>query len=87
MLKKEDGCRNTIIDAWGSPSYESNMILAASKIKHCGEKLVEWSCSSFGSIKRQLAEASKLLVLAEEASKLLVLAEKVAARGGSFDQV
>ena len=77
MWMKEDGCRNTIIDAWGFPSVESNMILASSKIKHCGAKLVEWSRTSFGSIKRQLAEASKLLVLTEEA----------AARGGSFDQV
>ena len=74
---KEEGCRNTINDAWGFPSSESDMILASSKIKHCGEKLVEWSRTSFGSIKRQLAEAPKLLVLAEE----------VAARGCSCDQV
>ena len=38
---------------------------------------MEWSQTSFGSIKRQLAGASKLLVLAEEA----------VARGGSYDQV
>ena len=77
MWMKEKGCRNTINDAWGFPSSESDMILASSKIKHCGEKLVEWSRTSFGSIKRQLAEAPKLLVLAEE----------VAARGCSCDQV
>ena len=38
---------------------------------------MEWSQTSFGSIKRQLVGASKLLVLAEEA----------VARGGSYDQV
>ncbi|KAK9992681.1 hypothetical protein SO802_027666 [Lithocarpus litseifolius] len=61
----------------GFPSYESNMILASSKIKLCGKKLVEWSRTSFRSVKRQIAEVSKALVLAEEA----------AAGGGSFDQV
>jgi len=44
------------------------MILASSKIKHCVEKLVEWSWTSFGSIKSQLAEATKKLVLAKEAA-------------------
>ncbi|KAK7833098.1 hypothetical protein CFP56_025846, partial [Quercus suber] len=58
------------------PSFESNVLLASSKILHCGEKLTVWS-QSFGSIKRQLVEASKRLVLAEEA----------AARGASYDQV
>ena len=77
MWMKEDGCRNTITDAWGLPSYESNMVLASSKIKHCGLKLAEWSRSSFGSIKRQLAEASKMLGLAEVE----------AARGAPYDQV
>nr|POE53099.1 hypothetical protein CFP56_13643 [Quercus suber] len=77
MWMKEEGCRNTIVDAWGVPSFASNMLLALSKMVHCGEKLTVWSWSSFGSIKRQLAEASKRLVLAEEA----------AARGGSYDQV
>ena len=38
---------------------------------------MEWSQTSFGSIKRQLAGASKLLVLVEEA----------ATRGGSYDHV
>nr|POE62582.1 hypothetical protein CFP56_42596 [Quercus suber] len=70
-------CKKTIIDAWGLPSFECNMLLAPSKIKSCSEKLVEWSRSSFGSIKRQLAEASKMLVSTKEA----------AARGGSIDQV
>ena len=74
---KKEGCRNTIVDAWGFPTYESNMVLASSKIMHCEEKLVEWSRSSFGSIRRQLAEASKMLGLAEEA----------VARGASYDQV
>nr|POE80495.1 hypothetical protein CFP56_04852 [Quercus suber] len=75
MWMKEDGCRATIVDAWGYPSYDSSMILASSKIKHCGEKLVEWSQTSFGSIKSQLAEATKKLVLTEEA----------AARGSSYE--
>ena len=77
MWMKKEGCRNTIVDAWGFPTYESNMVLASSKIMHCEEKLVEWSWSSFGSIKRQLAEALKMLGLVEEA----------AARGASYDQV
>uniref|UniRef100_A0A7N2L0X4 DUF4283 domain-containing protein n=1 Tax=Quercus lobata TaxID=97700 RepID=A0A7N2L0X4_QUELO len=77
MWMKEVGCRNTIVDAWGFPSYESNMFLASSKIKHCGVKLVEWSRLSFRSIKRQIVETSKKLVLTEEA----------AARGASYDQV
>ena len=29
---------------------------------------MEWSRSAFGSVKRQLSEASKMLVLAEEAA-------------------
>ena len=74
---KEDGCRNTITDAWGLPSYDSNLVLASSKINYCGLKLAEWSRSSFGSIKRQLAKASKMLGLAKEA----------AARGAPYDQV
>ncbi|XP_030948600.1 uncharacterized protein LOC115972446 [Quercus lobata] len=68
MWMKEVGCRNTIVDAWGFPSYESNMFLASSKIKHCGVKLVEWSRLSFRSIKRQIVETSKKLVLTEEAA-------------------
>ena len=77
MWMKEDGCRDTIIEAWGLPSYDSNLVLASSKINYCGLKLAKWSRSSFGSIKRQLAEASKMLGLAEEA----------AARGAPYDQV
>ncbi|KAK7842693.1 hypothetical protein CFP56_013490, partial [Quercus suber] len=76
MWMKDVRCKKTIIDAWGLPSFECNMLLAPSKIKSCSEKLVEWSRSSFGSIKRQLAEASKMLVSTKEA----------AARGGSIDQ-
>ena len=72
---KEEGYRNTIIDAWGFPAFESNMILASSKIMHCGENLVVWSRSSFGSLKRQLTEASKMMGLVEE----------VAAKGASYD--
>lgn len=33
---KEDGCRAMIVDAWGYPSYDSNMILASSKINIVG---------------------------------------------------
>ena len=77
MWMKEDGCRNTITDAWGLPSYDSNLVLASSKINHRGLKLAEWSRSSFGSIKRQLADALKMLGLAKEA----------AARGAPYEQV
>ena len=77
MWMKEDGCRDTIIEAWGLPSYDSNLVLASSKINYCGLKLAKWSRSSFGSIKRQLAEASKMLGLAEVE----------AARGAPYDQV
>ena len=77
MWMKEAGCRDTITEAWGLPSYDSNLVLASSKINYCGVKLAERSQSSFGSIKRQLAEASKKLRLAEEA----------AARGAPYDRV
>lgn len=77
MWMKDDGCRATIVDAWDYPAYRSNLVLASSKIKHCGEKLMEWSRFSFGSIKRQLAKASKKLSFAEEA----------VARGSPYDQV
>ncbi|KAL0003477.1 hypothetical protein SO802_017258 [Lithocarpus litseifolius] len=77
MWMKEAGCRDTIVAAWGPPSLDSDMVLASSKINQCGVKLVEWSRTSFGSIKRQIAEASRLLALAEE----------VAARGAAYDQV
>lgn len=66
MWMKDEGYRTTIVDAWGYPSYRSNLFLTSSKIKYCGEKLMEWSRLSFGSIRRQLDEASKKLPLVEE---------------------
>ena len=65
MWMKDEGYRNTINVAWGLSSFESDLTLASSKIKRCGDKLVEWSRSAFGSIKRQLTEVSKRLALAE----------------------
>ena len=68
MWLKDDGCRNTVNVVWGLPSPVSDLNLVSSKINLCGVKLVEWSQSAFGSVKRQLSEASKMLVLAEEAA-------------------
>ena len=38
------------------------------KIKLCGDKLMEWSKRSFGSVKKQIEEKSKLLEMAEYAT-------------------
>ena len=45
------------------PYSSSQMVLE--KIKLCEEKLMEWSKRTFGSVKKQIEEKSKLLERAE----------------------
>nr|XP_023927486.1 uncharacterized protein LOC112038880 [Quercus suber] len=65
MWLKENGCGETVKTAWLAPFPLSNSPLMHEKIKFCGEKLMEWSKHSFGSVKKQLEEKSKLLEKAE----------------------
>ena len=48
------------------PHSSSQLMLE--KIKLCGDKLMEWSKRSFGSVKKQIEEKSKLLERAEYAT-------------------
>ena len=43
----------------------ASMVQIASKIKVCGKKLLDWSCQSFGSIRKQLESKGKQLSKAE----------------------
>ena len=43
----------------------ASMVQIASKIKVCGEKLLDWSRQSFGSIRKQLESKGKQLSKAE----------------------
>nr|POE81987.1 putative ribonuclease h protein [Quercus suber] len=68
MWLKESGCRETIKAAWLSPLPQSNSPLMHERIKLCGVKLMEWSKHSFGSIRKQLEDKSKLLERADFAA-------------------
>ena len=77
MWLKESGCGDTVKEAWLSPSPVSSSPLLHDKIKLCGIRLMEWSKRSFGSVRKQLGEKSKLLENAEFA----------AARGADYEPV
>ncbi|XP_075650105.1 uncharacterized protein LOC142620655 [Castanea sativa] len=55
MWLKENGCGKIVRAEWLSPIQHSNSPLL------CGDKLMEWSKRSFGSMRKQLEEKSKLL--------------------------
>ena len=77
MWLKENGCGDTVKAAYLSPFPISSSPLMHEKIKLCGVKLMEWSKQSFGSVRKQL----------EEKSKLLEKAEFAAARGENYETV
>ena len=61
----DEGCRNTILEVWEAAPLAVSLVQVASKIKICGEKLLEWSHRSFGSIKKQIETKGKQLSKAE----------------------
>ena len=65
MWLHEEGCRNTVNNVWGSTSRNASMLQIVAKIKVCGEKLLDWSHQSFGSIEKQLQTKNKLLSMAK----------------------
>ena len=68
MWLTESGCGDIIREAWLTQMPHSSYQLVMEKIKLCEEKLVEWSKRSFGSVKKQIEEKSKLLERAEHAA-------------------
>ena len=77
MWLKENGCGDTVKAVCLSPFPISSSSLMHEKIKFCGVKLMEWSKQSFGSVRKQL----------EEKSKLLEKAEFAAARGANYETI
>ena len=73
----KNGCGDTVREAWMTHMPHSSYRLVLEKIKLCEEKLVEWSKHSFGSVKKQI----------EEKSKLLKRAEYAAAQGADYEAV
>nr|POE81702.1 hypothetical protein CFP56_28165 [Quercus suber] len=65
MWLKENGCGETVTVAWLSPFHHSNSSLLHEKIKLCGAMLMKWSKCSFGNVRKQLEDKSKLLEKAE----------------------
>ncbi|KAK9996958.1 hypothetical protein SO802_021644 [Lithocarpus litseifolius] len=70
MWVKDQGYGETVMAAWGSSSQVIYVPIVSKKIRQSGKKLFEWIRLSFGSIRRQLEEKSKLLVKAELATAL-----------------
>ncbi|XP_075666319.1 uncharacterized protein LOC142636117 [Castanea sativa] len=62
---KEHGCRDIVGAAWVTSLPLSTSPSVHEKIKLCGDKLMEWSKCSFGRVKNQIEEKSKLLERAE----------------------
>jgi len=77
MWLRESGCGETVKIAWLSPLPQSNSPMMYERIKLCGERLSKWSKWSFGCVRKQL----------EEKSKLLEKAEYTAAQGAGYDAV
>ncbi|XP_030940212.1 uncharacterized protein LOC115965163 [Quercus lobata] len=77
MWLTESGYGDTVREAWMTHMLYSSSQIVLEKIKLCEEKLMEWSKRSFGSVKKQI----------EEKSKLLERAEFVAAQGANFEAV
>ena len=65
MWLRDEGCCNTITNAWDPPIIGATMPEVASKVHNCGEKLIEWSKNSFGNVKRMLEAKMNLLSKAE----------------------
>ena len=64
----ESGCGDTVREAWMTHMPYSSSQIVLEKIKLCEEKLMEWSKRSFGSVKKQIEEKSKLLERVEFAA-------------------
>lgn len=52
MWLKERGCGDIVKAAWVTPLPLSTSLSVHEKIKLCGDKLMEWSKRSFGSMKK-----------------------------------
>ncbi|XP_075659078.1 uncharacterized protein LOC142628942 [Castanea sativa] len=70
MWLKECGCGDTVRATWVTPLPLSTSSSVHEKIKLCGDKLMEWSKCSIGSVKKLIEEKSKLLERAEFAAGL-----------------
>ena len=68
MWLTESGCGDTVREAWMTHMPYSSSQIVLEKIKLCEEKLMEWSKRSFGSVKKQIEEKSKLLERVEFAA-------------------
>ena len=77
MWLKEHGYGDTVRVAWLTHLPLSSSQLVLEKIKLCGDKLMEWSKHSFGSVKK----------LIEEKSKVLERAKFVAAQGANYKAI
>ena len=65
MWLRDGGFSVTANAVWGLSSRNATMLQIASKIKACGEKLLDWSHRSFGSIKKRLEIKGRMLTKAE----------------------
>ena len=52
MWLKENGCSDTVKEAWMTHMPHSSSQLVLKKVKLFGDKLMEWSKHSFGSVKK-----------------------------------
>ena len=73
----EQGCGATIEAVWNRNIEATACSRVIKKIQICGEPLLKWSKTSFGSVKRELKEKRKLLSKAELATN----------RGGDINRV
>ena len=73
----EQGCGATIEAVWKKDIEVNACNRVIKKIQNCGEALLKWSKTSFGSVRRELREKKKLLSKAELA----------ASRGGDVARV
>lgn len=65
MWLRDSGCTDTVTNAWGPPVIGVTMPKVVGKVPVCGEKLIEQSKNSFGSVRRTLEEKKNLLSKAE----------------------
>ncbi|KAL0007018.1 hypothetical protein SO802_008520 [Lithocarpus litseifolius] len=68
MWMAEQGCGATIEAVWKKDIEATACNRVIKKIRSCGEALLRWSKTSFGSVRRELKEKQKLLSKAELAA-------------------
>ena len=68
MWLEEEGCRETVEEAWSRDVQGHAMIRVESKIGYCQSKLKWWSRAAIGNITRHLKEKKEQLRKAEDAA-------------------